>query len=60
MVATEHPTFCKQCEALCGVVAHVEDGKVINISADRENPFSRGFVCPKPGYTDRIGVWGGS
>jgi formate dehydrogenase len=47
MVATEHPTFCKQCEALCGVVAHVEDGKVIKISADRENPFSRGFVCPK-------------
>jgi len=47
MVATEHPTFCKQCEALCGVVAHVEDGKDINISADRENPFSRGFVCPK-------------
>lgn len=45
--ATEHVTFCKICEALCGVVAHVEGGQVVKITADRENPFSRGYVCPK-------------
>lgn len=46
-MTTEHVTFCKQCEALCGTVADVQDGRVVKITADRENPFSRGFVCPK-------------
>src|SRR5919197_2586465 len=44
---TEHITFCKICEALCGVVAHVEAGQAVKRKADRENPFSRGYACPK-------------
>jgi formate dehydrogenase len=46
-VAVEHATFCKQCEALCGVLAYVEDGRVTKMAADPANEFSRGYVCPK-------------
>ena len=28
MAATEHVTYCRICEPLCGMVATVEDGKV--------------------------------
>ena len=33
-----HPT-------LCGMVAKVSDGKIINITGDESNPDSKGFLC---------------
>src|SRR5882724_10248482 len=33
-----HPT-------LCGMLVEVEDGRLLGISGDRENPDSRGFLC---------------
>ena len=32
-----HPT-------LCGMLAHVEDGQLVGISGDTDNPSSRGFL----------------
>ena len=47
MAATEHVTYCRICEPLCGMVATVEDGKVTKLRPDRDHPLSRGFACPK-------------
>jgi anaerobic selenocysteine-containing dehydrogenase len=44
---TEIATFCRVCEAECGVVATVEDGRIVDVKADRENPHSQGFMCTK-------------
>src|SRR5688572_14415561 len=43
----EHPTFCRLCEAFCGMVATVHDGRVVKMSPDRDNPHSAGHLCVK-------------
>jgi len=43
----EKPTFCRICEPLCGMVATVEDGKLVSLRADKDNPHSKGFCCTK-------------
>lgn len=43
----EHVTFCRLCEAHCGIVATVAQGKVVKIAPDRDNPHSQGHVCVK-------------
>src|SRR3954462_14414962 len=40
-------TFCRICEAHCGMVATVEDGHVTKLRPDAEHPLSRGYACPK-------------
>ena len=47
MSTQEHATFCRICEPLCGMVATVEDGKLVSLRADKENPHSKGFCCAK-------------
>lgn len=42
-----HPTFCRLCEAFCGLVATVENGRVTTLAPDRANPHSQGHVCVK-------------
>ncbi len=42
-----HVTYCRICEAICGMVATVEDGRITHIAPDRDNPHSRGHVCIK-------------
>lgn len=43
----QHITFCRICEAFCGLVATVHDGKVVSLHPDKDNPHSRGHVCVK-------------
>ncbi|HET8733374.1 MAG TPA: molybdopterin-dependent oxidoreductase, partial [Anaeromyxobacteraceae bacterium] len=38
---------CTLCEAACGIVLQVEGGRVVGVRGDRDDPFSRGHVCPK-------------
>ncbi|MEX1004575.1 MAG: molybdopterin-dependent oxidoreductase [Acidimicrobiia bacterium] len=38
---------CPLCEATCGLEITLEDDSVKVIRGDKENPFSRGFICPK-------------
>ncbi|MEW6476829.1 MAG: molybdopterin-dependent oxidoreductase [Actinomycetota bacterium] len=54
MTATEERiTFCRICEACCGMVATLEGGRVTKLRADKENPFSDGYICPKgPAYLE--------
>src|SRR3954451_5872248 len=40
-------TFCRICEAHCGMVATVDDGVVTKLRPDPEHPLSRGYACPK-------------
>jgi formate dehydrogenase len=47
MAAETRVTFCRICEALCGMEATVEDGEVTKLRPDREHPLSRGYACPK-------------
>ncbi len=47
MAAEEKVTFCRICEPLCGMVATVEDGKLVKLRPDADNPLSKGYACPK-------------
>src|SRR3954469_18088029 len=47
MPAEERVTFCRICEAHCGLVATVEGERVERLRPDREHPLSRGYACPK-------------
>ncbi len=38
---------CPLCEATCGVAIEIEGDRVVRVRGDKEDPFSRGFICPK-------------
>lgn len=40
-------TFCSICSAFCGFEAVVDDGRVVEMRPDPDNPMSRGFSCTK-------------
>jgi len=40
-------TACRQCHGGCGVIAHVQNGKVTKVEGDPESPISRGTLCSK-------------
>ena len=50
----EKATFCRICEPLCGMVATVEDGKLVSLRADKENPHSQGVLL-RQGHRDGRG-----
>jgi formate dehydrogenase len=43
----ERKTYCRICEAACGLAARVRDGRVTALVPDRSDPISRGFACAK-------------
>jgi anaerobic selenocysteine-containing dehydrogenase len=47
MTTVERPTYCRICEPTCGMVATVEDGKLIQLRPDSDHPITKGFSCPK-------------
>ncbi|HEY7136373.1 MAG TPA: molybdopterin oxidoreductase family protein [Acidimicrobiia bacterium] len=42
-----HYRTCPLCEAMCGLEIHVEDERVALIRPDRDDVWSKGFICPK-------------
>jgi anaerobic selenocysteine-containing dehydrogenase len=44
---TVRRTSCNLCEAICGVLLTVDDGRVTDIRGDESDPLSRGHICPK-------------
>lgn len=44
---TTTPGVCNLCEAICGLLLTVEDGRVTGIRGNPDDPLSRGHVCPK-------------
>ena len=46
MTATVVRTVCpKDCPDTCGLLAHVEDGRVTRVVGDPDHPVTRGFLC---------------
>jgi len=41
------PRTCPLCEATCGLLLEVDGDRVVRIRGDRDDPFSRGYLCPK-------------
>ncbi len=41
------PTICPYCAVGCGFLATTENGKVVNIEGDPDNPFNKGSACAK-------------
>ena len=44
---SETSTYCRICEPTCGMIATVEDGKLVRLRPDAEHPITKGFSCPK-------------
>ena len=48
-----HHTYCRICEAQCGLLAEVDAGKIVRVTADHDHPVSKGHLCIKgPGMLD--------
>ena len=35
----------------CGLLVHVEDGRIVRIEGDLDSPFNRGTIYPLKGYS---------
>ncbi|MEA3018990.1 MAG: hypothetical protein QOI47_514 [Actinomycetota bacterium] len=40
-------TFCRVCEPSCGLVAQVDDGRLVGLKADFDHPITKGYACHK-------------
>lgn len=43
----EVETYCRICHGNCGMVATVEDNKLVSVRGDRDNVLTRGYTCIK-------------
>ena len=46
-MGTDIRTFCRICEPSCGLIATVDEGRLVAISPDRSHPVTKGFACHK-------------
>ena len=42
-----HFRTCNLCEAMCGIVIKHDGDKILSIKGDKDDPFSKGYICPK-------------
>jgi anaerobic selenocysteine-containing dehydrogenase len=47
METAPHYRNCNLCEALCGIEIRVASHERLDIRGDQDDPFSRGYICPK-------------
>lgn len=47
MSVQTHYRACNLCEAICGLEITHANGVVLSIQGDKNDPFSRGHICPK-------------
>ena len=40
---------CPLCEAACGILVEVDGQRIRSVRGDKDDPFSRGYICPKAG-----------
>ncbi|GLQ30811.1 molybdopterin oxidoreductase family protein [Litoribrevibacter albus] len=38
---------CNLCEAMCGIAIETDGEQILSIKGDKNDPFSRGHICPK-------------
>jgi anaerobic selenocysteine-containing dehydrogenase len=46
-MSTLKPTFCRVCEPSCGLIAEVENDRLIRLMPDKDHPVTKGFACHK-------------
>jgi anaerobic selenocysteine-containing dehydrogenase len=46
-MTTTHYRACNLCEAICGLTITVDNGHVKTIEGDKNDPLSKGHICPK-------------
>jgi len=46
-MSEKHYRTCNLCEAVCGIEIEHENGEILSIKGDKNDPFSRGHICPK-------------
>ena len=39
-------SVCRSCHGGCGVLLHVENGRLVKVEGDRESPLNHGRLCP--------------
>ena len=42
-----HHRACHLCEAICGLVIETDGEEIVSIKGDKNDPLSRGHICPK-------------
>lgn len=47
MALKTHHRACHLCEAICGLVIETDGSEILSIKGDKEDPLSRGHICPK-------------
>ena len=45
--SSAHYRNCNLCEAICGIEITVQADRRLDIRGDKDDPFSRGYICPK-------------
>ncbi|MGE2712434.1 molybdopterin-dependent oxidoreductase [Mycolicibacterium litorale] len=45
--AEQRVTYCRICEPMCGLIATVDDGRLVSLRPDADHPLSKGRACPK-------------
>ena len=46
-VTTHHRSYCRLCEAGCGITVDVDDQRIIKVRPDHDHPVTAGFACNK-------------
>jgi len=45
--AKVHYRTCTLCEAMCGIAIETDGAQILSIKGDDNDPFSKGYICPK-------------
>lgn len=55
MTVDQHVTYCRICEPLCGLIATVEDGRLLSLRPDPDHALSGAAPAPRasPSPTSR-------
>ncbi|MEH6590043.1 MAG: molybdopterin-dependent oxidoreductase [Halioglobus sp.] len=47
MSHNKHYRACHLCEAICGLVIETDGNDILSVKGDKDDPLSRGHICPK-------------
>ena len=40
-------SYCGLCHPRCGILLHIEDGRIVKVTGDPEHPVTRGVICER-------------
>src|SRR3989304_5159877 len=54
MADTIVKSTCRGCHGVCGVLLHLENGRLVDVTGDPESPTSLGYLCVKGKATPEL------